>query len=81
MSNRIGKYKNGEWTLVGEMKTIRGPNLSVTLGEQTMILDVPKKTVEVWNLEQGERLKSFRRSTGKLQYGFAVFLTDKDFCN
>ena len=79
--NIIAKYQDEEWSIVGEMKTISGLNLSVKLGDQTMILDPRNETVEVWNLEQGKRLKSFKRSTGKLDYGYAVFLTNNNFCN
>ena len=80
-ASRIAQYKNGKWTIVGKLEEPRFNTRSITFGGQTMIIDNNDPTVEIWNLEQGKKLTSFKRSPGHSLFGMEMFLVDKNFCN
>ena len=91
--SNIAEYKNGKWTIVGELAKRRRSTWSITYGEQTMIIDPNDPTVEIWNLEQSIKSTTFERSYESHFHGFTtsqyhqfhyysgVFLIQKDFCN
>ena len=92
-SRNIAEYKNGKWTIVGELEKPRSSTWSITYGEQTMIIDPDDPTVEIWNLEQSIKITTFKRSylldfhgvTTSRYYEIhhypGVFLIQNDFCN
>ena len=84
----IAEYKNGNWKIVGELNKNRYGNVrylrfrtySISFGEHTIIIDSQDETVEIWNLEQKERITTFKRPNGMFHCGWGLFLIEKNFC-
>ena len=77
---RIAEFKEGRWTIIGEMEKPRRYHGSISFGGKTLIFDDDDDTVEIWNLERKQKLSTFNAPDDPLWSGFGMFTVNKDFC-
>ena len=79
----IAEFKNGRWSIIGQMRKPRSFHGSISFGQKTLIFDNNVNNVEIWDLERKRRVSSFKvvdKPHVDLWAGFGMFIVNKDFC-
>ena len=92
----IAEFKNGRWSIIGQMRKPRSFHGSISFGQKTLIFEGSyyddHERVELWDLERKTKVSPFNAPHDRLYDGFGnsgsltaeiqigMFIVNKDFC-